>query len=43
MRALYDHQIFQVQEVGGISLYFSEFAKQAPGFDVDLAPKFSNK
>src|SRR5436190_19337546 len=33
MRILYDHQVFSLQDVGGISRYYFELAKHIAGFD----------
>ena len=45
MKILYDHQIFEIQEYGGISRYFYElmnFSKNNDFFKYDLSLKFSN-
>ena len=45
MRVLYDHQIFQEQEFGGISRYFWEIIriyKNDPNLNIDVSLKVSN-
>ncbi|MEE4272577.1 MAG: glycosyltransferase family 1 protein [Thermoanaerobaculales bacterium] len=41
VKVLYDHQIFQTQEVGGISRYFSELLTRADASTAELSLKFS--
>ncbi len=45
MKILYDHQIFSIQEYGGISRYFYEVIrriKRSDGFSIELSLLFSN-
>ncbi len=37
MRVLYDHQIFQEQNFGGVSRYFTELYSNASGFSAEIA------
>jgi glycosyltransferase involved in cell wall biosynthesis len=42
LRVLYDHQVFEEQNFGGISRYFMELFSGNSGFEAEIAVKFSD-
>jgi len=42
LRVLYDHQVFEEQNFGGISRYFMELFSSNSGFEAEIAVKFSD-
>lgn len=42
MRVLYDHQVFEKQNFGGISRYFLELLSGHSGFEAEIAVTYSN-
>lgn len=42
MRVLYDHQVFEMQNFGGISRYFVELFSEATKYEPEIALRYSN-